>query len=188
MSLNTLQSVFELHVENPDPVWIHCVTSTLSYYEIYFYNAQYEGWLISSWSKAEGVSFRKASTFIFMLLHSHTQSSSCDLQKVVHSSDDLIVTVKMATSELPLHLGEEFKFLDGHGDGHHSHVSLFNSFAILERRSERLWPEQGAAAVWGQTHRSVLFTGQRSVWILLNHKLYRNIRGTCASSLRCIII
>lgn len=93
---------------------------------------------MSSWSKVEEVSFRKASTFIFMLLHSHTQSSSCDLQKVVHSCDNLIVTVRTATSELLLHLGEELKFLDGHRDGQHSQFSLFNSFAILERRSERL--------------------------------------------------
>lgn len=174
---------------NPDPVWIHCVTSiwstTLSHYETYFYNVQYEGWLMSSWSKVEEVSFRKASTFIFMLLHSHTQSSSCDLQKVVHSSDNLIVTVRTATSELLLHLGEELKFLDGHRDGQHSQFSLFNSFAILERRSERLWPEQGAAAVWGQTHRSVLLTGQRSVWIVLNHKLTEtsgeHVRPHCAA-------
>ncbi len=32
---------------------------------------------------------------------------TCDLQKVVNSSNDIITTVKMATTELPLHHGEE---------------------------------------------------------------------------------
>lgn len=41
--------------------------------------------------------------------------------------------------------------------------SVVDSFAFLERWSDRLWPEQGAAAVRDQTHRSVLLTGQRSV-------------------------
>lgn len=49
-------------------------------------------------------------------------------------------------------------------------LCVSHRFALVERGSDRLWPEQRAAGVRDQTHRSVLSTRQRSVsrnrWIL----------------------
>ncbi len=79
--------------------------------------------MIGSRPEVEGVSFRKLCTFSFQhdpLLHLRTSAvikhtdplilevSTVDLQKVVHSSsDDIISFAKITTTELLLHLEEE---------------------------------------------------------------------------------
>ncbi len=103
--------------------WDYCYTVHIFHFQIcHEYTSVYEGWRERPWSKVEAVNFQKTcySDTLRQALMEHTDPvfvkvDVSDLQKVVQSSDDIIFTVKMVSTELLLHLEEKIIVWELHG-------------------------------------------------------------------------